>query len=297
MTESRPYQSPVDQLLRLEDITESKAEWPDYPALYGLTVADLPELMRLSLDEDPLGCENYEWMIHGLRAVAQLDPTVAIDLYLQQLHLFVGDDLLWEEADQVCRLVGEAAIEPCACFLQNTAEDEWSRRTVVGGLEEIAKSHPDCRAACVQVMVDQLRRYKLEENNVVNSSLVDSLTQLRAVEAAEAIEEAFANCELDEWLTGSWPSVQVKLGLKSESDFSAEELKPTPPPQVLAIRKSLDRITSMQEQLKEVQARSERKSKPQQKPISFPSQAALSPKKSGFGGSGVRSTRNKKKKR
>jgi hypothetical protein len=200
--------------------------------------------------------------------------------------------LLWEQADQVCRRVGEAAIEPCTRFLQNTAENEWSRRTVVGGLEEIARSHPDCRKACVQVMVDQLRRYKLEENNVVNSSLVDSLTQLQAVESAEVIKEAFANRELDEWLTGSWPSVQVKLGLKSESDFSAEELKPTPPPQILAIRESLDRIMSMQEELKEVKARSERRLES----INFSNQAVLPPKKPGFGGSGVRSKKNKQKK-
>ena len=44
-------------------------------------------------------------------------------------------------------------------------------------------------------------------NDVVNSSLVDSLTQLQAVDAAEAIEAAFADGELDEWLTrvlGRW---------------------------------------------------------------------------------------------
>ncbi len=290
MTDSLPYQAPVDQLLRLEDLTSSKEEWPNYPALYGLTVADLSELMRLSLDEEPVDVENYEWMIHGLRAVAQLDLTATIDLYLQQLQLFVGDDLLWEEVDQVCRMVGEEAIEPCARFLQNTAEDEWSRRTVVAGIEEIAKFYSDCRGACIQVMVDQLRLYKLEINNVVNSSLVDSLTQLQAVEAAEAIEAAFADGELDEWLTGSWPSVQVKLGLKSESDFSDEELKPTPPPQILAIRESLDQIVSMQEELSKVQARSEWKPKP----INFSNQAALPPKKPGFGGSGVRSKKNKK---
>jgi Protein of unknown function (DUF1186) len=288
MSDSLLYQAPVDQLLRLEDLTESKVEWPDYPTLYGLTTTDLPELMRLSLDEDPVGVENYEWMIHGLRAVAQLDRTAAINLYLQQLHLFVGDDLLWEEVDQVCRLVGAAAIEPCAHFLQNITEDEWSRRTVVRGLEEIAKFHPDCRATCIRVMVDQLRHYKLEKNNVVSSTLVDSLTQMQAVEAAELIQEVFANCELDEWLTGSWPSVQVKLGLKSESDFSAEELKPTPPPQILAIRESLDQLA-----FKGMQARLERQSQPKQKPISFSNQATLPPKKPGFGGSGVRSKKKK----
>ncbi|MEM7773375.1 MAG: hypothetical protein AAF327_23075 [Cyanobacteria bacterium P01_A01_bin.37] len=40
------------------------------------------------------------------------------------------------------------------------------------------------------------------------------------------IEQVFAHEELDDMLTGSWPGVQVRLGLKDESDFSPEALKP-----------------------------------------------------------------------
>ena len=97
--------------------------------------------------------------------------------------------------------------------------------------------------------------------------------------------QPFADGELDEWLTGSWPLVQVKLGLKSESDFSAEELKPTPPPQVLAIRESLDQLAGFRKSIKENQVRFVQKTKP----ISFAKVATLPPKKSGFGGSGIRS--------
>jgi hypothetical protein len=294
MNDSRPYQAPVDKLLQAIEFKQSPEEWPNYPLLYGLTVADLPELMRLSLDADPVDCENYESMIHGLIAVAQLelDPIVVIDLYLQQLHLFIDDDLLQDEAGRLCRMVGKAAIEPCTRFLQNTTEDEWSRKSVVDGLEEIARFYPDCRDACVRVMIDQLGLHKLETSSVVNSSLVNSLTKLQVVEAAGLIEETFANCELDEWLTGSWPSVQVKLGLKSESDFSAAELKPTPPAQILAIRESLDKLERFQAPQQKVNIESDRKPGL----FDFPDRAVLPAKKSGFGGSGVRSKKDKPKK-
>ncbi len=280
MTNSAAYQAPVNQLLQPIDFKYSPEPWPDYPTLYGLTAADLPELTRLSLDLEPADCENYEWMTHALRAIMQIDRTTAIDLYLQQLHLFPDDDVIWDEVTLICQIVGATAIEPLAAFLKNTAEDEWSRKAVIDGLEELAKFDPTCLDACVQVLIEQLRLYKLETNNVVNSSLVDSLTQLQAIEAADLIEEVFANFELDEWLTGSWPSVQVELGLKSASDFTTEELKPTPPPQILAIRKSLDQLSKFTELEEMARMQSERK----QKPVDFVKGAVLPPKKAGFGG-------------
>jgi hypothetical protein len=293
MTNSAAYQAPVNQLLQPIDFKYSPEPWPDYPTLYGLTAADLPELTRLSLDLEPADCENYEWMTHALRAIVQIDRTTAIDLYLQQLHLFPDDDVIWDEVTLICQIVGATAIEPLAAFLKNTAEDEWSRRAVVEGFEKLPQFYPDCRDACVQVLVEQLRLYKLETTDVVNSSLVDSLTNLKAIEAADLIEEVFANFELDEFLTGSWPAVQVELGLKSASDFTAEELQPTPTPQILAIRKSLDLLAGFGQSVEMDRLLSVQK----QKPIDFGKGTVLPPKKAGFGGMENRSKKNKPKKR
>ncbi len=286
MNNSPVYQTPVDNLLQPIEFSHRQREWLDYPTLYGLTAADLPELVRLSLDENPPNCENYEWMLHGLIAVLQLDPTMAIGLYLQQLHKFPDDELLLEEASRICQKVGRIAIEPCAIFLKNIAEDEWTRIAVADGLEEIAKSYPDCRDACVQAMIAQLSLYKVETSESLNSTLVDNLAELKAFEAADLIAEVFVNCDLDEWRTGSWPSVQVRLGLKSKSDFSAKELKATPPPQILAIRESLDRLNEFNAQ-----------SRNQQLPLNFSNQAAHPPQYKGFGSSLPRQKKNKQKKR
>jgi hypothetical protein len=293
MNNTKPYQAPVDRLLQDIEFHDFGKEWPDYLALYGFTAADLPELIRLSLDEEPSDCENDEWMLHGLIAVAQLAPKSAIDLYLQQIQVFFDDYLLLEESSRLCRNVGKIAIEPCASFLQNTAEDEWSRIAVVDGLEAIAKSDADSRDTCVQVMMNQLSLYKLENSPLVPSALVDNLVALQAVEAADLIESAFTDVGLDEMRTGSWPAVQVKLGLKSKSDFSPEELKPNLPPKIVEIRELLDQLATFQPPTKRVKTQFGRN----QEPLNFSNQTALQPKNPGFGSSQPRQKKNKKKKR
>jgi hypothetical protein len=294
MSDSRPYQAPVNQLLQeVEGCEFFQDKWLDYPQLFGFTTADLPELIRLGLDEHPVGCdENGEWMFHALIAVAQLDPMAAIDLYLQQVQIFPEDDLFLCEAEAICRNAGKAAIEPCARFLQDTEQDEWYRTSISDGIAAIAEADPESRDACVKVLMDQLRLYKLPDSDVVISALVDNLAKLKAVEAADLIQEVFENVDLDEFRTGSWPAVQVELGLKSESDFSPEELGSTPPPHIMAIRESLERLEELQEfqRMQETFAQ-------KQPPLNFSLPKAAKPKSAGFGSVQPRPKKNKPKKK
>jgi hypothetical protein len=217
------------------------------------------------------------------------------DLYLQQLQVFAGDDYIWEEARAICRIAGAEAIDPLTVFLQNTAADEWSRASVIDGLGEIAIADPHYRDACVQPLIEQLRLYQSEPSEVVKSALVDNLVQLKAVEAADLFAEVFATGELDEFRTGSWPKVQVSLGLKSESDFSPAELKAKLPPQLLALREAL---TQFQESVN-LDLASNATVRPKKKlganPLIFPNPDK--PKSAGFGGSEYRPKKNKQKKR
>jgi hypothetical protein len=291
MSESKPYQAHVNQLL--ESVPGYKLfqnEWLDYSALFGFTVVDLPELIRLSLDEDPPHCETDEYMFHGLIAVAQLDPVAAINLYLQQLHLFEDDDLLMGVAKDICRNAGKVAIEPCVRFLKNTEEDEWYRTAISDGLVAIAEADPDSRDACIQVLMEQLRLYQQEDNDIVNSVLVDNLVRLKAVEAADLIQEVFTQGDIDEFRTGSWPRVQVELGLKSESDFTPEELRGTPPPELLALRESLDRWQELQDSQKRQEVFG-------QKSLNFSVLKTPKPKSIGFGSSQPRPKKNNLKKK
>jgi hypothetical protein len=242
MTDSLPYQLPVAPLLQLDIPTSWNKPWLDYGATCGLTVADIPELTRLVWDEEPVHFEELDatsdWVVHAFRGIVQLDPVVGLNLYLMLLDAFPEDDWLCEEFFGIARYVGAEAIEPVSDFLANHRKNEWSRIATANLLEELAQVRPEIRNSCVAVLMDQLKRYRQEVDNTVYSSLIGNLVQLKAVEAVDLIGDVFAHREVDEFVMGSWPWIQVELGVKRESDFSPEELLPKESDYILAIREA-----------------------------------------------------------
>jgi len=254
------YQDPVAKLIYIDEQTIwNDKQWLDYINRFGLSSADLPELIRLISDDELVDDDNdsdseiafYE--IHVLRSVFQIDVETGIKLYIDQLKKFPNDDYLHEEIHGIVRHAGTSVIAPFTQVLTDNNQDERLRATFANGLEEIGKTHPECREACVNSLITQLRNYHIQDGDYLNSVLVHSLIKLKAVEAVDLIEEVFTNREIDEWCTGSWASAQVSLGLKQESDFSPEELKPKPSEKILAIREminNLEKLVALEDQKK-----------------------------------------------
>ncbi|MGJ3246473.1 MAG: HEAT repeat domain-containing protein [Elainellaceae cyanobacterium] len=234
------YTEPVSQLLTC-DVRLTYRDWFDYPRQLGLTQSDVPELIRMAIDPqfNELDSDSQEvWApIHAIRALGQLRAEEAI---APLISLFtVEDDYFREDLPDVLGLIGPAAIAPLAAFLEDTEQDVWARVLAVNSLEQIVHRHPDHRSDCVEVMMTWLARYR-ENDEILDSTLIDCLTQLKAQEAAPLIEEVFAHKDVDEMLTGSPAMVRVQLGLNQESDFSPEELKPKIPESMKQIKKMLE---------------------------------------------------------
>ncbi len=219
-------------------------DWPDYVVEFGLTDADVPELCRMAtnthfdeLDQDDLAV----WApLHALRALGQLREPSAIaplvTLFSRDL-----DDYLSETLPVVLGMIGGEAIAPLEKLLQDESLDVWSRSRMIGSLEEVAKEHPGDRPACIAVMIQQLEKYATN-GDIINSTLVETLAEFQVKDAAPLIETVFSETNVDEMLTGSWPMVQVRLGIKQESDFSPEELQPTIPEYLKELSKSVERF-------------------------------------------------------
>ncbi len=241
MTNSTKYKDSITQFLHLE--LDLKGEWLDYPAQFGLTAADIPELQCFALDDSMMDvCPTGDWDLHGIRATTQLEPRAGIDLCLQILKIHPDADFVHEECVRICKRLGSIAIEPMVSALENPECPIWNRTIASDGLREIAKHHPEHRDICIQALISQLRRYAELDDDFLNTILVNNLVDLKAIESADLLAEVFAAGQIDEFATGTWPQAQVELGLKLESDFSPEELNSKIPPHYQAINDQLSKL-------------------------------------------------------
>lgn len=239
------YSNSVAQLLTYGDCREiGYNDWPNYPKEVGLTEADIPELIRMATDPlfNELSSDRIEiWApVHAWRALGQLQAEAAI---APLLVLFQDENSDWmrEELPDVYAMIGPAAIPTLVSYLQDPEQGEWPRITASECLREMAKLHPDQRQICVNALTQQLEQF--ETNGVdLNTILVSDLLDLEAKEAAPMLEKLYkADAEyVDEFMVGTWASVQVALGLKQKSDFSPKALRPKIPEKIAEIAKLLD---------------------------------------------------------
>jgi len=242
------YNNPVAKLLTYGDCHDMDLhDWHNYPETVGLTATDIPELIRMATDPtfwEPESDRLEDWApIHAWRALGQLHAEAAI-APLTQLFQTPDHDWVTEELPRVYAMFGAAAIPVLADYLTNAEHETRARNTAVDCLLNIARSHPESRDACVAPMLQQLEAYA--ENDIdLNTILIADLLDLKAVEAAPLIEQAFAAETVDEFMVGTWAAIQVELGLKQETDFSPEALKPKIPPEMAEMRQLLAKIDAM----------------------------------------------------
>ena len=237
---SETYRDPVAQLLTLGDPRQEgrmASEWRDYPTL-GLAAEHVPELVRMTLDKDLhwTALEGVEvWApLHAWRALGQLRAESAIEPLLRLLNRIDDDDDDWAQGDlpKVFGMIGPAAIPDLRDFLANADHGEWARIAAGGGLVKMVERFPEIRQQAVAIITDQLRRFA-EQERVVNAFLVDALCNLKAVESAAVIEQAFAADTVDLSVLGDWEEAQILLGLLEERvtpapNFVAMEFGPLP---------------------------------------------------------------------
>jgi HEAT repeat protein len=217
---STPYLPPLDQLLVLgRPEIDRREPWPDYLAM-GFTAEHVPELVRMAIDEDLAeGAEDDDprWYggVHAWRALGQLRAEAAVEPLVGLLD--GDDDWAFEELPDVLGMIGPAAFEPLRAALAKwSLASSFEAGTAARGLVEIAKRFPETRDAAVAALARQLRWWARQDLDL-NTMLVHDLVELNAVEAAPAIEEAFAADAVNTgWGEEDWEDVQVALGLLPE---------------------------------------------------------------------------------
>lgn len=222
MVDQTAYMEPLPKFFELGYPTESQhADWPDYPATYGLTQAHIPDLIQLmtqtvednALDDDEWPEPEGYAPIHAWRALGQLKAVEAIPHMLQLIAEDDWEEWGWEDLTQALALIGEPVIEPLKKQLRRDAQNVEGVLSLISTLEYIGNDYPELRERCIASLIDQLK-YAPTNDASVNGFAILVLSKWKAERALGIIERAFATDNVDVTVMGDWYDVQVEFGLK-----------------------------------------------------------------------------------
>lgn len=223
--ETPNYSPPVDQLLTYGDCREIK-EMPDYPGKFGLTEEHIPDLIRMATDPKIAWADSESlvvWAnIHAWRALGQLRAEAAIEPLISLFWNAEEDDWVMEEMPEVFGNIGTAAIPALTAYLQKKSNHLYPRSTAATCLTKIAQQFPEVRSECITILAEQLDA-RGGNDEAFNGFLVNDLLNLKAVEVASTIQQAYEEQRVELFAAGDWNDVQVELGLKTRQEILAEE--------------------------------------------------------------------------
>lgn len=210
------YPSPLDQLLTLGEDAARTTRWPDY-LTFGIGPEHVPMLIHMATDRRLHDADAPEvWApIHAWRALGQLRATEAAEPLTTLFHELEEWDWVSEELPRVFAMIGPAAIPVLVRYLDQREHRPFPRANAAAALTDIAKSHPEARDECVAALAAQLRHFATQDRTL-DGFIVGNLLDLRAVEAALVMEQAFAAGRVDLSIAGDWEDAQVALGLLPE---------------------------------------------------------------------------------
>jgi hypothetical protein len=213
------YATPVQELLSLGEVRSyNPSEWPDYRAQFGLQREHIGDLIRMACDaglNQADSTSNEVWApMHAWRALGQMRAEEAVLPLLALLRAAEDDEAAGEELPAVFGMIGQAAISPLSAFLSDRSNPEPVVSTAIAGIKEIATRHPECRAECVGPLA-RLLEPGAETDPTISGLAVWALIDLGAVEAIDAIRDAFRRDAVDISIAGDVEDVEIALGLRA----------------------------------------------------------------------------------
>jgi hypothetical protein len=224
-----PSWSPaVLSLLKLKDPAPGLLEAePGYCQKLGITPADIPELTRLfqdeamRLNEDNGASRAFAVRRHAQCALHELRAPGLARVLLDD-YFAAGEDaglyFIPLESLQIVATLGSDAYATALAMLEEHRDAPDFCRDILSLLANIVrKSAPEHREHCIGLLARRLQDHPVNERGQ-NAFLVAALCDLKAVEAAPIIEQAYAAGHVDVSYYGDWESAQIGLGLKAGRD-------------------------------------------------------------------------------
>jgi hypothetical protein len=255
------YTEPVSRLLALgepgDNTYDTHRQSRNYLEL-GLSAEHIPDLIRMATDEHLNNETNWDepdafGPLHSWRALGQLRAEAAIEPLLSLLRRVDEemDDWVAEDLPHVFALIGPAAIPALGAYLKQEHVGEFAPDTAASGLVEIAKTYPETRHRCVEILIDALGQDEfpgLDTNQArgLRGSILAILVELQAREALPTIERMFAKDAIIHSRVGDWEDVQIEFGLIEDRTTPSPNYIQREHPEFVVFENMVNRLASSQ---------------------------------------------------
>ena len=229
------FQPPFDLFLTLKDPREYENQDPDtqddYLEMTGLSYEHIPHLIKIMdlwLEDDVWDMDTDDDTlifapIHVWRILGQLKSEEGMAKLLKDVDRMDkrGDDWYLEEFPYIFRNVGTKLFPALKKYLNEEEHEEYTYVCVIHCIKEVGTINSNARDTAIAILKDKLEKF--EKNDIThNAFLITYLVDLKAVEAAELMERAFAADVVDSSVDGSWYAVKRLLGLEHGFGFLPE---------------------------------------------------------------------------
>lgn len=220
--ENRRYGPSVESLLALGD-REARRFEREVVALPKFTAEDIPALIAMASDDElhrVPGNTAIIWApLHAMSALGILRAEAAVGPLLEQLRRVDEDqdEFVGGAVTDALAAIGPAAVALTAAYLGDMSKGKWARVRAATALRMLGDRYDKVRDECVGQLTKQLASCAEQEPSF-NGHLVGDLLDLKAVESAGVIEQAFASGRVDEMVAGDWEDVQIEFGFKQRRE-------------------------------------------------------------------------------
>jgi hypothetical protein len=199
--------------------------WQDYIGL-GIRQEHILPLMSILENIDDFSCEDADDFtaflpMHAWRALSILQAQEAIPILVSLLDRddSVCDELISEDLPAALAKIGPEVYSSLYTLLMDKTHGRWARTDAAEALALLAKNYPEQRSNVINALTEALSEYQTSnpENNAI---LVELLMNLKAVEAAPIVEQAYHSGRVDQLFIGDWEDFQVSVGLLNERQTS-----------------------------------------------------------------------------
>jgi hypothetical protein len=190
--------------------------------------AAVPPLLEMVVDEKLHNADSNSpevWApLHAIQLLGELGAPDAIESLLP-LFDWVDDDYLAEMLPEAFGGIGAPAVAPLRALLFDRGKNVWARVRAAESLRKIGQGHPETRSDVVSGLVARLDpvESQVPEDEILNGFVISELLDLRAVEAAPAIRQAFRQNRVDTSIVDLDDALK-DLGLPPEQSVGARLL-------------------------------------------------------------------------